>query len=119
MRIALVGSPRCGNNWVRRVMSDVLGYPHFAAHSVEEFPKELPPDCILNIHALNEPPDNAFLRSTHAKLSCWLVTHWTSLSQYYNLQDTSLPFISGWTGHVEYRATRQVCVQMTLALLIG
>jgi hypothetical protein len=68
MRIALVGSPRCGNNWVRRVMSDVLGYPHFAAHSVEEFPKELPPDCILNIHALNEPPDNAFFEKHSCKI---------------------------------------------------
>ena len=60
MKIALLGSPRCGNNWVRRVMSDVLGYPHFAAHSVNDFPEDLPPDCILNIHALNEPLENAF-----------------------------------------------------------
>jgi len=60
MKIALLGSPRCGNNWVRRVMSDVLGYPHFATHSVNDFPEDLPADCILNIHALNEPLENAF-----------------------------------------------------------
>ena len=68
MKIALLGSPRCGNNWVRRVMSDVLGYPHFAAHSVEEFPKELPTDCILNVHALNEPPDDAFFERHSCKI---------------------------------------------------
>jgi hypothetical protein len=68
MRIALLGSPRCGNNWVRRVMSDVLGYPHFAAHSVGEFPKELPPDCILNIHAPNEPLNNAFFERHLCKI---------------------------------------------------
>ena len=68
MKIALLGSPRCGNNWVRRVMSDVLGHPHFAAHSVEEFPKELPTDCILNVHALNEPPDNAFFEKHSCKI---------------------------------------------------
>ena len=68
MKIALLGSPRCGNNWVRRVMSDVLGYPHFAAHSVEDFPKELPTDCILNIHALNEPPEKAFFERHSCKI---------------------------------------------------
>jgi len=62
MKIALLGSPRCGNNWVRRVMSDALGYPHFAAHSVQDFPKDLPSDCILNIHALNESPERAFFK---------------------------------------------------------
>jgi hypothetical protein len=68
MRIALLGSPRCGNNWVRRVLSDVLGYPHFAAHSVGEFPKELPSDCILNIHALNEPVNKAFFERHSCKI---------------------------------------------------
>lgn len=67
MKIALLGSPRCGNNWVRRVMSDVLGYPHFAAHSVKDFPKDLPPDCILNIHALNEPLEKAFFERHSCK----------------------------------------------------
>jgi len=41
-------------------MSDVLGYPHFAAHSVKDFPIDLPSDCILNIHALNEPLEKEF-----------------------------------------------------------
>ena len=69
MRIALLASPRYGNNWVHWVISDVLGYPHFAAHSIEEFPLALPPDCILNIHALNNAPEREFFE----KRSCILV----------------------------------------------
>jgi len=68
MRIALLGSPRCGNNWVRRVMSDTLGYPHFAAHSIEEFPQDLPSNCILNIHALNGPTERVFFEKHSCKL---------------------------------------------------
>jgi Sulfotransferase domain len=68
MRIALLGSPRCGNNWVRRVMSDTLGYPHFAAHSIEEFPQDLPSNCILNIHALNGPTERIFFEKHSCKL---------------------------------------------------
>lgn len=68
MKIALLGSPRCGNNWVRRVISDVLGFPHFAAHSVKDFPKELPTNCVLNIHALNERPDNEFFERHSCKI---------------------------------------------------
>ena len=67
MKIAVLGSPRCGNNWVRRVMSDVLGYPHFAAHSVKDFPKDLPSDCILNIHALNEQLEKEFFERHSCK----------------------------------------------------
>ena len=49
-------------------MSDVLGYPHFAAHSVQEFTKDLPPDCFLNIHALNEPLNSAFFERHSCKI---------------------------------------------------
>lgn len=63
MRLALLASPRCGNNWVRRVLSDVLGYPHFAAHSVNEFPQKLPSDCIINIHASNNWAIKEFLKT--------------------------------------------------------
>jgi len=62
MRIALLASPRCGNNWVRRVLSDVLSYPHFAAHSIDEFPRPLPSECIINIHAVNDPAVKTFLK---------------------------------------------------------
>ena len=69
MRIAILASPRCGNNWVRRVISEMSGYPHFAAHSVDDFPAELPDDCILNIHAVYDERTKDYFE----RLSCKLV----------------------------------------------
>ena len=51
MRIAILASPRSGNNWVRRIMSAALMYPHFASHAIDDFLADLPTDCILNVHA--------------------------------------------------------------------
>jgi hypothetical protein len=68
MRIAIIASPRCGNNWIRRVISELSGYPHLAAHSINDFPNELPDNCILNIHAPCDDQTREYFHRSSCKL---------------------------------------------------
>jgi hypothetical protein len=50
MRLALIGSPRAGNTWLRHVIAEALGTPTFAEHAFRDFPDPLPPACVIQIH---------------------------------------------------------------------
>jgi hypothetical protein len=60
MRIAVVGTPRSGNSWVRTVLGAASGLPHFAAHHWRGLPA-LPADCIVQIHWARTPAFRQFL----------------------------------------------------------
>ena len=60
-RIALLGTPRSGNTWLRLLLSSALECESVDAHSPEEVPWEALPDAVvLQLHE----PANADLRST-------------------------------------------------------
>lgn len=48
-KIALIGSPRTGNNRIRRSLADAIGVPHLAHPAIGEFP-DPPPDYVVNLH---------------------------------------------------------------------
>jgi hypothetical protein len=52
IRLAIVGTPRCGNTWLRRLIADACGIAEFAEHRIEDFSWDRVPDeFILQIHA--------------------------------------------------------------------
>lgn len=62
MRIAIVSSPRCGNTWVRSVLSSALLLPEIGVHNYLDVPVELPSDCTLQVHWYREPNFQRFLK---------------------------------------------------------
>lgn len=62
MRIAIIGTPRSGNTWVRRVLRDALALPELAVHNYRDLPSALPDRAILGLHWYREPGFQAFLR---------------------------------------------------------
>lgn len=62
LRIALVCTPRSGNNWLRLLLGAALELPTLAVHEItEEQLAELPPECIFAIHARRDPDFVAML----------------------------------------------------------
>ena len=62
LRIALVCTPRSGNNWLRLLVGAALEIPTLAVHETGERQlAELPPECILAIHARRDPDFVAML----------------------------------------------------------
>jgi hypothetical protein len=68
LRIAIVSSPRCGNSYVRTVLARALNLAEIAVHNWTDTPKELPKDCILQIHWYREPNFQSFLRENSFRL---------------------------------------------------
>jgi hypothetical protein len=62
MRIAIVSSPRCGNTWVRSVLSSTLSLPEIGVHNYLDVTSELPQNCALQVHWYREPNFQRFLR---------------------------------------------------------
>ncbi len=55
-RIAILGTPRSGNTWLRAMLRTMYALPDFAAHDPANIPwDELPPDAIVNLHATPTP----------------------------------------------------------------
>jgi hypothetical protein len=61
LRIAVIGSPRSGNSWVRFVLADILGLQQLAVHNYVEL-DSVPVRCILQLHWYREPNLQRFLR---------------------------------------------------------
>jgi ABC-type polysaccharide/polyol phosphate transport system ATPase subunit len=50
LRVAIVGSPRCGNTWLRRLLATLYNLTETAAHTPSEVDWErLPPRCALQL----------------------------------------------------------------------
>jgi hypothetical protein len=55
-RIAILGTPRSGNTWLRAMLRSMYALPDFAEHDPADIPwDELPPHAIVNLHALPTP----------------------------------------------------------------
>lgn len=51
LRIALLCTPRSGNNWLRLLLGDAIGIPTIAVHELtDDVLADLPPECIVAIH---------------------------------------------------------------------
>lgn len=60
MRIAVVSSPRSGNTWLRRILVQGLNLQEIAVHNYLDV-KELPENCVLQLHWYREPNFQKFL----------------------------------------------------------
>ncbi len=69
MRIALIGTPRSGNTWARRVLRDALALPELAVHNYRDLPSNLPDRAILGLHWYREPGFQTFLREGGFKVA--------------------------------------------------
>ncbi len=57
LRIALVGSPRSGNTWLRGLLASICGLDELAVHHPDEVDwGALPSRCVVQIHWLREAP---------------------------------------------------------------
>ncbi|MBZ5723454.1 MAG: sulfotransferase domain-containing protein [Acidobacteriia bacterium] len=64
LRIAVVGTPRSGNTWVRYVLGDALDLQQMMpVHNPRDIAPELPERAALQIHWYREPNFQAFLRT--------------------------------------------------------
>jgi hypothetical protein len=61
-RIAVIGTPRSGNTWIRHVLRDALGLSDYAVHNYRDLPSRLDDRAILQIHWPREPGLQSFLR---------------------------------------------------------
>jgi hypothetical protein len=68
VRIAVIGTPRSGNTWIRGVVADTLGCTHYAVHNYRDLPTDLAADCVLQIHWPREPGFQTFLRTEGFKI---------------------------------------------------
>ena len=60
LRIALLGTPRSGNTWLRMLVGAAVGIPTTAVHELTDAVlADLPPECIVQIHWRRDP---AFLQ---------------------------------------------------------
>lgn len=51
VRVAVVGTPRSGNTWVRHLLGTAYGVPHFSRHTLTEGDwAALPPEVVLQLH---------------------------------------------------------------------
>lgn len=64
LRLAVIGSPRSGNMWLRRLLVALYGLEERSAHTPREVPwRELPERCVLQIHWHPELPFRRRLRA--------------------------------------------------------
>jgi hypothetical protein len=68
-RIAVIGSPRSGNTWVRMVIARELSAPQMVVNNWKELPRPLPPRCTLQIHWYREPLLQALLRDNDFQIA--------------------------------------------------
>ncbi len=61
LRVAVIGTPRCGNTWVRSVLGDILRLEQFAVHNYAEL-ESIPERAIVQLHWYREPCFQRFLR---------------------------------------------------------
>jgi len=61
LRVAVIGTPRCGNTWVRSVLGDVLKLEQLAVHNYAEL-EAIPKRAIVQLHWYREPRFQSFLR---------------------------------------------------------
>ena len=62
-RLAIVGTPRCGNTWLRLLIADCCGIAEFAEHRVDDFAwHDLPDEFVLQVHAHPRPELRARLQ---------------------------------------------------------
>ena len=61
LRIAIISTPRCGNTWVRVVLSDILKLEQLAVHNYSEL-ESIPDRAIVQLHWYREPRFQCFLR---------------------------------------------------------
>jgi hypothetical protein len=61
LRVAVIGTPRCGNTWVRSVLGDILRLEQFAVHNYTEL-GVIPDRAIVQLHWYREPCLQRFLR---------------------------------------------------------
>lgn len=63
MRLAVIGSPRSGNTWLRGLLSSLFALEELAAHRPEDLDwTTLPHRCVLQIHSTREPGFLALLQ---------------------------------------------------------
>jgi Sulfotransferase domain len=56
LRLAIVSTPRSGNTWVREALGRIYDVKHLARHIMRDADwRELPQECILQIHWRREP----------------------------------------------------------------
>ncbi len=69
LRIAIVSTPRSGNNWLLHLLSRVYDLPRQAPNSPSEVDwSALPPRCVLLFHWHREPSFLAHLRQHHCHI---------------------------------------------------
>ncbi len=62
LRIAVVGTPRTGNTWVRHLLGTAYGVPHFSRHAMSDADWDtLPPEVVLQLHWRRTPEFEATL----------------------------------------------------------
>jgi hypothetical protein len=61
LRVAVIGTPRCGNTWVRSVLGDILKLEQLAIHNYTEL-ESIPDRAIVQLHWYREPCFQRFLR---------------------------------------------------------
>src|SRR5476649_184977 len=62
LRIAVIGTPRSGNSWLRLLVGSATGLHTFAVHELSaSVLAGLPPECVVQIHWRREPDFLAFL----------------------------------------------------------
>jgi hypothetical protein len=51
VRLAIISTPRCGNTWLRNLLSSIYSIPSFCEHNPVDFGwDDLPDSCVLQIH---------------------------------------------------------------------
>lgn len=67
-RIAVVGSPRSGNSWIRSTIAGALEMQEIAVHNYLDVTFPLPDKCFLQIHWYREPNFQAWLRTNQFRV---------------------------------------------------
>ncbi len=62
IRVAVVGTPRSGNSWIRGVIRDTLSLKEYAVHNYHDLPETLEERVIIQIHWPREPGFQKFLK---------------------------------------------------------
>jgi hypothetical protein len=61
VRVAIIGTPRTGNTWVRRVLADVFELTELSVHRPLELPPSLPARCAIQLHWPRTPALQSWL----------------------------------------------------------
>jgi hypothetical protein len=63
LRLAIIGTPRSGNSWLRYILRDAYGLTEMSFHHPREIPTELPPAVVLQIHWYRVAPFRSWLKA--------------------------------------------------------